>query len=87
MFLAAGWATSISRRIAFPSLVNLVDTDRQLQNSRYFQTYRMPPMGSKIILSMDFGPKQVRITSATVCFGNIRLHVVAIHDKNLPLPL
>ena len=29
-------------------------------------TCNMPPMGSRIILSMALGPKHVRITSATV---------------------
>lgn len=50
MFFAAGCATSISLRIAFPSFVRTI-----------------PPIGSRIILSMALGPKQVRMTSATVC--------------------
>lgn len=49
MLLAAGWATSISRRIEFPSLVRT-----------------MPPIGSRIILSIALGPRHVRITSDTV---------------------
>ncbi len=52
MLLAAGWDTSISRRMALPSLVTA-----------------MPPMGSSSILSMERGPRVVRITSATACGG------------------
>ena len=29
-------------------------------------THKMPPMGSKIIFSIAFGPRHVLITSATV---------------------
>ncbi|RUP43620.1 hypothetical protein BC936DRAFT_136932, partial [Jimgerdemannia flammicorona] len=49
MDLAAGWATSTSRRMALPSLVS-----------------RMPPMGSSSILSMERGPRHVRMMSAMV---------------------
>lgn len=32
----------------------------------YATTHKMPPIGSRIIFSMAFGPKHVRMTSATV---------------------
>lgn len=50
ILFAAGCATSISLRMALPSLVS-----------------RIPPIGSRIIFSIAFGPRQVRITSDTVC--------------------
>ncbi len=49
MLFAAGWATSISRRMAWPSLVSTI-----------------PPMGSRSILSIAFGPRHDRIMSATL---------------------
>lgn len=66
MFLAAGCATSISRRIAFPSFVSLNERASVPNRVKSYQTHRMPPIGSSIIFSMAFGPKHVRITSATV---------------------
>lgn len=79
MFLAAGCATSISRRIAFPSLVNLKDISVQFVQRLHqlhhefnlVSTYKMPPIGSSIILRADFGPKHVRITSATAFAATI----------------
>lgn len=67
MFFAAGCATSISRKIALPSFVNLANCQAQEHDKKYDQTYRIPPMGSRIIFSIALGPKHVLITSATVC--------------------
>ena len=66
MFFAAGCATSISRKIALPSFVRLARTFNTEDERTIRSTYRIPPIGSKIILSMAFGPRHVRMTSATV---------------------
>ena len=67
MFLAAGCATSISRKMAFPSFVSLQVVDRfSIHSKEKNLTDKMPPIGSKIIFSIALGPKHVRITSATV---------------------
>jgi hypothetical protein len=67
MFFAAGCATSISRRIVFPSFVRLeFDYQHLLVNSKSMTTHRIPPIGSRIIFNMALGPRHVRITSATV---------------------
>lgn len=90
MFFAAGWATSISRKIAFPSFVSLgngirivtrdmsiheknssrekIREDRELDSRKgdKRRAYKIPPIGSRIIFSIAFGPKHVLITSATV---------------------
>jgi hypothetical protein len=93
MFFAAGWATSISRKIAFPSFVSLSDwvetatkdistyeqivvrkksvecaTGPKVQGMKRDKTgtYKIPPIGSRIIFSIAFGPRHVLITSATV---------------------
>lgn len=50
MLFAAGWDTSISRRMACPSFVKTI-----------------PPIGSKSIFSIAFGPKHDRMISATLC--------------------
>ena len=67
MFFAAGCATSISRRMAFPSFVSLAITvSAGTINTVKKNTNRIPPIGSRIIFSMAFGPRHVLITSATV---------------------
>lgn len=68
MFLAAGCATSISRRIALPSLVNLNCSNVRFQQIKLSspKTHKIPPIGSKIIFNIAFGPRHVLITSATV---------------------
>lgn len=81
MLFAAGCATSISRRIAWPSLVRT-----------------MPPIGSRSILSIAFGPRHDRMMSATLCmmrFGPasivelpcLRLRRCNVGDLSLPTNL
>jgi hypothetical protein len=49
-------------------------------------THRMPPIGSKIIFNMAFGPKHVRMTSATVFFW-FKPHTYFDDDSQSRLPL
>lgn len=106
MDLAAGWATSISRKIALPSLVNLREISISTYvkgpgcNQRWERTrYRPLDRGSVnhrtassvsetisqrvffhkllTIFNIAFGPKHVRITSATV-FAAVILETCAL---------